>query len=165
MKYNTATMIIMGTILILNCDLFNYFKFSEPIKKDELYGFYIANYKDIFDYIELRSDTTYIHYAIFPDGRVRSDTGYWRYMSSSFNIIPHISSKYGGKGYWSFVSDCEDNELTLYEFQQTPYTIPGYGELTQIPGTKEKHSWCSCLFKKRGVIKIKLGISSSLYYP
>jgi len=164
MIYKTFIIMILGIILFLNCDLFNFSKFSEAIEKNELYGVYRANFKDILDYIELRSDTTYLHYTIFPDGQERSDSGLWSFRSNSFNIIPYVSSDYIRTAHWSAMGDCKDNELTLFEFLRTPYIIPGYEETPQLPGTKNKHIWKTCLFKKEGLIKIKFDPTFGLYY-
>ena len=164
MKYLLIILIILAIILFLNCDLLDFFKFSEPIEEKELYGVYRANFEDISDYIELRPDTTYLHYTKFPDGRERIDSGFWRFRSDGYSIIPDTSRYYHAKGIWGYRGDCSDNELTFYDFIQTSYTIKGYEMVPEFPGDNVKHVWCTCLYKKGGVIKIKLDPSFGIYY-
>jgi len=146
------------------CDFVDYWSLSEPINNEEIYGIYKANFPEIYDILELRIDTTYRHYTKYADGSECSDSGFWRLRSDDFSIIPEVASKYAGSGIWRVENECSHYEITFYEFRKTDYTVPGYESNIILPADTGKFSWCTCFYKRKGKMEIKINHSFLHYY-
>jgi len=72
-------MLIVPIFAIMGCEGISYY--SDPVKESEIAGVYYANFGDReSDYIELKSDGSYVHFFVDSEGNTRQDTGRYEFI-------------------------------------------------------------------------------------
>ena len=71
-----AALVTGLVVLLVACG--DFYPPSEPFSESEVPGRYVATHGDGREYIELRADSSYVHFFVSNDGEPLSESGPWR---------------------------------------------------------------------------------------
>ncbi len=138
---------------------------SEKIEESEIFGKYVANFGEEPEYIELKSDTTYVHYTKIRDGLVFIEEGFWMFQSKSFDIPSKSVLPTPGLGHVKILTYCKDNRISFSNFvRRTPEILNEYRPLPEGKLNTSHHTWGTCLFKFNDTIIIVYDMWAEQYY-
>jgi len=154
------TILILFISLLLACDAL--IPESSIIERNEIFGKYVANFGDFVDYVEVRHDSTYIHYFRYYNNEY-TDTGYWEFHCNTFDIVNNRipdSIKSMPKNYPPAYIPSE-YKIVLYGFiRRHAREYYGYEPRGFINTTP--HTWITYLYKSPAFLEIRLEYNPDL---
>jgi hypothetical protein len=157
-------LLVAAFFLLSGNKCYYHFYKSDPIEINQIYGKYYANFGEKDEYIEIREDTTYVHYYFSENGHQHIDSGYWQFQGINLIIAPDTAKSYIGKGSWKFTTECSKYRIAFYDF--TRRTLEQYGfkpheHMKKIIDTT-KFTWQTCFYRLQNKMIIK--IDNEYYY-